>query len=150
MYSKQQASQLRREFWTRFGLYMRPLAGADGSAVNWLNYKTGIKDLYFRLDANNRTASVSIELRQPDNALRNHYFEKLLLLKTFLEEQTGEEWNWQADIADEDGRLFSRVNTLVSGVNIFNKTDWPLIISFLKPRMLALDRFWYEAKDMLS
>ncbi|MGZ8552516.1 MAG: DUF4268 domain-containing protein, partial [Chitinophagaceae bacterium] len=63
MYSKQEASLLRKRFWTQFGQYMRPLPGADGETVNWLNYKTGIKDLYFRMDADSKQATIAIELR---------------------------------------------------------------------------------------
>lgn len=129
---------------------MRPLPGADGEPVNWLNYKTGIRHVYFRMDAENKTASIGIELRQPDDDTRKDFFERLLPLKMMLEEETGEEWIWAKDARDEDGRLFSRISTGISGVNIFNKADWPAIISFLKPRMLALDRFWFQVKDILT
>ena len=30
MFSKQEASQLRKEFWTAFGQYMKPVLSADG------------------------------------------------------------------------------------------------------------------------
>ena len=42
MYSRQEASQLRKNFWTSFGQYMRPLPNADGERVNWLNYKAAV------------------------------------------------------------------------------------------------------------
>jgi len=150
MYSKQEASLIRKEFWTSLGLYMRPLPGADGEAVNWLNYKTGIRHVYFRMDAGNKNTSIGIELKQQDDETRKDYYRRLLQLRAMLEEQTGEEWEWAEDTPDEDGRLFSRVGTGIGDVNIFNKADWPAMISFLKPRMLALDRFWFDVKDMLT
>ena len=64
MYSKQQASLLRKNFWTRFGQYMRPVKNSEGGSINWLNYKTGIKHIYFRMDANTDHARIAIELRQ--------------------------------------------------------------------------------------
>ncbi|MCW3116154.1 MAG: hypothetical protein JWM28_236, partial [Chitinophagaceae bacterium] len=69
MYSKQDASAVRKNFWTRFGQYMNPLPGADGQPVNWLNYKTGIKYLYFRMDAGHKQAAIAIEIRHPDAAV---------------------------------------------------------------------------------
>jgi hypothetical protein len=148
MYSKQEASFLRRKFWTTFGQYMKPVTGADGSTINWLNYKTGIGDIYFRMDADTKRASVGIEVRHTDGALRREQYEKLLQLKTVLEETTGEIWNWSPVHADEDGRLISRISVSLEGVNIFNENDWPSIISFLKPRITALDEFWLFAKDL--
>ncbi|RYY18948.1 MAG: DUF4268 domain-containing protein [Chitinophagaceae bacterium] len=150
MYSKQEASLIRKEFWTSLGLYMRPLQGADGMPVNWLNYKTGIRHFYFRMDANNKTASIAIELRQPDAETREHYFNRLQLLRSMLVEQAGEEWSWELNSLDEDGKPISRIGIEITGVNIFNKADWPAIISFLKPRMLALDNFWGQAKEMVE
>jgi hypothetical protein len=43
MYSKDQASQLKQEFWTAFGQYMGPVLSAEGLRTNWINYKTGVK-----------------------------------------------------------------------------------------------------------
>jgi hypothetical protein len=150
MYSKQEASLVRKNFWTSFGQYMRPLPGADGEPVNWLNYKTGIRQIYFRMDADKEKASIAIELRHTDPLQQQYYFEQLGQLRTLLEEETGEEWDWQLLQKDEDGNMVSRIGTTLSSVNIFNTNDWPAIISFLKPRMLALDRFWNMIKDSLE
>lgn len=150
MYSKQEASLIRKDFWTSLGLYMRPLPGADGEPVNWLNYKTGIRHFYFRMDADNKTASIAIELHHPDPELRQHYFTQLRQLQALLVQETGEEWKWQLDSADEDGKTFSRIGTRITGVNIFNKADWPAIISFLKPRMIALDAFWWQVREAIG
>jgi hypothetical protein len=147
MYSKQEASLIRKDFWTSLGLYMRPLPGADGEPVNWLNYKTGIRHFYFRMDANNKIASIAIELHHPNSELRQHYFIQLQQLQSILVQETGEEWEWEPNSFDEDGKPFSRIGTSINGVNIFNKADWPAIISFLKPRMVALDAFWSLVKE---
>ena len=34
----------------------------------------------------------------------------------------------------------------VTDVSIFNKEDWPQLISFFKQRMIALDQFWSMAR----
>lgn len=147
MYSKQDASQLRKNFWTGFGQYMKPLRNANNETVNWLNYKTGIKHLYFRMDANNKQASIAIELHHHDPVLRLEYFEKFRQLEKLFNETVGEKWDWQLYITDEDGKTVSRIATVLNGVNIFNSADWPLIISFLKPRVMALDSFWTMVKE---
>lgn len=142
MYSRQEASLIRKNFWTSFGQYMRPLPDAEGQAVNWLNYKTGIRHLYFRMDADNKQAAIAIELKHPDPGQRDYYFGKLQQVRNILEQETGEAWQWQSGVEDEDGNTISRVYKVLPNVNVFDKQDWSSIISFLKPRMLALDSFW--------
>ncbi|MBL7745240.1 MAG: DUF4268 domain-containing protein [Chitinophagaceae bacterium] len=150
MYTRQEISQVRKKFWTTFGQYMRPVTGADGEKKNWLNYKTGIRHIYFRMVAGKDYASVAIELQQTDSALQDHYFNQLLSMKNVLEQMTGEVWDWQSQITDENGNVISRISKTVEGVNIFNETDWPRIISFLKPRMIALDEFWGIAREIIN
>jgi hypothetical protein len=147
MYSRQEASQLRKNFWTGFGQYMRPIRNADDEPLNWLNYKTGIKHLYFRLDADNNQAAIAIEFRHPDPVPQQHYFEKFRQLEKLFHQTTGENWQWQLHTKDEDERLVSRISTQLKDVNVFNVNDWPTIISFLKPRILALDTFWTMVKE---
>lgn len=147
MYSRQQSSQVRKNFWTSFGQYMAPLPGADGLPLNWLNYKTGVKHLYFRMDAGKERSSIAIEMRHPDTGDREQVFGKLERLKTIFHEIAGPGWKWEKSCIDEDGRLVSRVVADLHSVNVINVSDWPTIISFLKPRLVALDKFWHIAKD---
>ncbi|MEO7923162.1 MAG: DUF4268 domain-containing protein [Chitinophagaceae bacterium] len=147
MYTRQEASLVRKKFWTSFGQYMQPVKGTNGDKINWLNYKTGIRYIYFRMDAGKDSAYIAIELRHPDPAAQQFYFEQLRQLEKILEAQTGEEWEWLLQVNDEDGNTMSRIKKEIIGVNVFNEADWPAIISFLKPRIIALDEFWQQVKD---
>jgi hypothetical protein len=147
MYSKQEASRLRQKFWTQFGQYMRPVAGAEGDVINWLNYKTGIRQLYFRMDVDNKQATIAIELRHTDLAEQQYYFQKFRKFEKLIHQSVGENWHWQLHTTDEDGKTVSRIATVLKEVNIFNTADWSAIISFLKPRIIALDRFWNLVKE---
>jgi hypothetical protein len=146
MYSRQEAAQLKKEFWTAFGQYMTPVPSADGEKLAWANYKTGEKDIYFRLQATNKTASVAIELTHGDAEVQQLYFEQFLQLKRLLEQTTGEEWFWRKHTTDEWGKTVSLIYTELPGVSVFNREDWPGLISFFKPRIIALDKFWNNVK----
>lgn len=150
MYSSQELSRVRRQFWTSFGQYMRPLADAAGEPVNWINYKTGIRHLYFRMDVDRQQAMIAIEMRQPDPGGQQLVFEKFLACKSILHQALGEDWDWQLLESDEDGKPVSRISKKLPGVNIFRLDDWPTIISFLKPRIIALDQFWHQVKDQFD
>lgn len=150
MYSKQEASLIKKKFWTTFGQYMKPVANAEGDTINWINYKTGIRHIYFRMDVTNKEATIGIELKEEDTALRYQQYNILLQLKSILREELQEEWEWNKDIIDDDGNTISRVSISLPNVTVFAEADWPAIISFFKPRIISLDRFWYVAKDSLQ
>jgi hypothetical protein len=146
MYSKQEASKLRQQFWTTFGQYMSPVLSAEGEKVNWINYKTGEKNISFRMHADNKKASIGIELTNRDREIQQLYFEQFLHFKNLFDDTLNEEWNWQLHAHDEHGKLVSKILKEKTGVSIFQKQDWPGLISFLKPRIIALDEFWSSVK----
>ncbi len=146
MYTKGEASQLRQAFWTAFGQYLAPIPSAEGLKVNWVNYKTGLKHVYFRMQAGNKTASIGIELTHPDPGIQELFFLQFTELKTLLHGTLDETWDWVLHTTDENGQLISRIYKEIAPVNVFNQDDWPALISFFKPRIIALDEFWTDAK----
>jgi hypothetical protein len=146
MYSRHEASRLKQEFWTIFGQYMNPILSAEAQKINWVNYKTGEKDMVFRMNADNKKAWIAIELTHKDKDVQQLYFEQLLQLKNIFNDLINEEWQWQAHTYDEHGKLISRIVKDKPGVNILKKEDWPELISFFKPRIIALDEFWSSVK----
>ena len=146
MYSRHEASQLRQEFWTSFGLYMSPIVSAEGEKLNWINYKTGEKNIAFRMNADNKKAIIAIELTHKDADIQQIYFEQFLQFKNLFDAAVKEEWIWQLHAHDEQGKIVSRIYKEQDGLSIFQKQDWPGLISFFKPRMIALDEFWSSVK----
>lgn len=146
MYSKQEAATLKKEFWTTLGQYLNPVLSSDGERINWINYKTGEKDIVFKMHADNKRALIAIELTHKDHGIRELYYQQYQQLKSFFSAIMGEEWNWQMFTTDDHGRQISRISTSIDDVSIYNRSDWPTIISFFKPRIIALDEFWSQAK----
>ena len=142
MYSKDEASQIRQAFWTTFGQYIAPQLSADGLKVNWVNYKTGVKHLYFKMDADKRMATIEILIAHPDSSIQELFFEQFAELKTMLNSYLTEEWEWALHDKDDNGKTISRIYKQLNGVSIYNRNDWPQLISFFKPRIIALDEFW--------
>lgn len=146
MYSKEQASQLRQTFWTTFGQYIAPQLSAEGLKINWINYKTGIKHVNFRMQAENRSASIAIELSHPDAGIQELFYEQFKELRLILADALQEDWEWALHTQDEYGKTISLIYKQIDGVSIFNRNNWPELISFFKPRIIALDEFWSDAK----
>lgn len=146
MYSKAESSSIRTAFWIKFGQYMKPVPSASGFRVNWPNYKTGIRDIYFRMKAEQDFASIGIEISHKDEELQELYFMQFKELKNLLKNSLNEEWDWKLLSANEVGQSISKIEIVLSGVNVMEESDWPKIIAFLKPRIIALDEFWDNVK----
>jgi hypothetical protein len=147
MYTKEEVSRQKQAFWTAFGRYMQPVLSAEGTVVGWLNYKTGIPGVQFKMEADHKHVSIAIVLSHKDEGLRAAHYEKLAVLKGMLEDELGgEAWMWQQHATDEWGKTVSAVRKELTGVNIHRKEDWPAMISFLKTRLIALDAFWSTAR----
>jgi hypothetical protein len=143
MYTKQEISKQKQAFWTAFGRYMKPILSADGEEISWLNYKTGNKHVGFKMEVDNRQAQIAIVLHHPDPDLQHSYFDRMTEVRSIFEDVIGEnDWTWEQDITDEQGGVVSIVQKRLTRVSLFKNEDWPAIISFLKPRIIALDNFW--------
>lgn len=154
MYSKEERSRLQQEFWTTLGKYLSPIPSAEGEKINWINYKTGIKNLRFFMDADTKLASVGIKLLHPEPLMQELFFDEFLKLKIQFMSFTNEEFDWQLHVQDSNGANVSLISKSIVGVNVLDKDHWPQLISFFKPRMLALDAFWcnwkYNFEDLAS
>ncbi len=146
MYSKQQASQIRQTFWSTFGQYMSPILSADNEKINWVNYKTGQKHVYFKLNADQKFASIGIEITHPALDEQKKFYNQFVDLKNMLHTTLGENWDWVLHTTDENDKVVSRIFIEIVGKSIYNKEDWPALISFFKPRLIALDTFWSQAQ----
>ncbi|WP_194774247.1 DUF4268 domain-containing protein [Pararhodonellum marinum] len=146
MYSRAELSKIKQEFWTAFGLYMKPVPSADGGRVNWQNYKTGVKQVFFRMRAETDFVSIGIEINHADIELQELFFGQFEAFKKMLHEDLGESWDWKLHDVDEWGKTISKIEKILPGPSVMKKEDWSEIISFLKPRIIALDHFWSKVK----
>lgn len=150
MFTKEQASYLRQQFWTRFGKYMAPVPSASGEKVNWINYKTGVKQITFKMDAAKDSTSIGIYIDDKDQEKGDAFYTVFVQLMPELQQLLPENWAAEKSVVNEHGQVFSRIGTMLAGVSVFRESDWPVMISFLKPRIVALDTFWAEQKDIFE
>lgn len=150
MYSREEASQIRKKFWTKFGQYMKLHPGASDRKNNWINYKTGIPNLRFRTDVDNKTARTWIEINHRDLEMQELMYEQFLELESYFKSTFGEEWIWFDEAYDDTGLRISKIEKRIEKVSIFREEDWPEIISFLKENLLLLDEFWNDVRDIFE
>jgi len=141
MYSKEEAKQIRQQFWTMFGKrYGR----------KWLLYNTKVKDIVLKFSFEDRRAIVSIDIEHDDEIYRSYYFEKLQSLKSILEKEVSSDIIMDTDYVLESGKQISRAYIMLEGVKIQKKTQWPDVYEFFYKYMDRLELFFLEYKDFIE
>lgn len=147
MYSKEEAQRIRTKFWTSFGQYMKLHRSSEGQTVNWINYKTGIKDIFFKADVTNKSATLSIEITHKDQGIRELVFEQFEEFQPLFNSYFEQEWIWDKQHYDEHGKIVSTIKLTLENLSVFKESDWVAIINFLKINLIKLDEFWNDVKD---
>jgi len=109
MLSKAERQKLNTDFYTALGLMMQGSYSEMHKKTRWTNYRTNVKDIYVRLDADNKGARFSIDFQQKDAEVRALFWEQLGELKNLLQSEFAEEIIWHESFFKEDGSQISRV-----------------------------------------
>ena len=148
MYDKDTVKNTKTEFYTSFGKFMGNHRSAHGNKVKWVNYNTGIKHLYLRLEADKKSARICIDLQHKDDDIRELFYEQFKALKTVFHEIMKTEWVWVEKHINETGFDQCRIYIEIDEFNIFDKTTWKKAFKFYKNYLLKFDSFWVEFKDL--
>lgn len=148
MYSKEQAAKIRSQFWTTFGKYMQPVPSVFMTPVNWVNYKTGVKQVRFLMEVDRNRAEVFILFNTKDEALLNQFQP---LIQEMVQQLNHPNIEWTIDKSYyRENEVYTRVFAFIDGVNIYNQDSWPSIISFFKTAMILIDQMWLEQKEIFE
>lgn len=140
MFSKQEAQQLKKEFWLSFG---------KSFPRKWILYDTKIKDFSFKFLVDNKKAEVSLDIEMKDEIFRNAYYEKIWSLEDMLKDYIGEfrkEEHYELD----NGKVISRIWVEKHQVSIFNKNTWQEIFEFFVEKMAGFERFYLDFEDFIK
>jgi hypothetical protein len=146
MYSRREVSQTKEAFWTAFGKYMSPVQSAEGEYINWINYKTGVNGVQFKMDADGNDATIALVFAHKDIEVQQRFYSKLLELRSIFEFTAGNDWQWRNAQVDDFGKPLSGVAKTLTDHKILNQQDWPALITFFKQNIIALDEFWSRVK----
>ena len=140
MFSKEEAQQIKKEFWTAF---------AEAYPRKWLLYDTKIKDFTFKFYVDNKKAQVLIDIEPKDEEKRKIYYEKIESLKTILLEEYLDDAIFERHFYLENGKCISKIWVEKNGISLFNKASWNEIFDFFNEKMDAFERFFYEYEDYI-
>lgn len=142
MFSKEEAVQLRKDFWTSFG---------KSFPRKWLLYNTKIKDFSFKFVADKKTALVCLDIDSSYKTKNELLFEQLLELKTILTEDYLPDVIFDELYPLESGKIIHRVYVEYKGnFNIYDKSTWQNVFIFFKEAMNQFEEFYENYEDFIK
>ena len=81
MFSKEEAKELRQQFWIFFDKRFKR---------KWLLYNTGVKEINLKFTVDNKQAMVSYDIETNDDLFREYYYDKFESLKTLMKNEVNE------------------------------------------------------------
>lgn len=144
MYSKDEEKQLKIEFWGILNEQLELERGFHGNKVNWMNFNTKIKQLFFRMEADREGARLCIDLQFVDSGIRELFYEQFTEFQKLLDESLEGDILWQENFYHSNGKTISRISVNMADADMFKKQDWPKMHEFLKKNFINLEGFWAE------
>lgn len=140
MFTKEEAQQIRKEFWIAFG---------KSFPRKWILHDTTIKDFSFKFYADNKKAEVSVNLEMKDEVFRDAYFNKWWSLESLLEDELGIVQKDEVYTL-ENGKIISRFWVSKEKVSILNKNTWREIFEFFLDKMEGFEKVYLEYEDFIK
>lgn len=144
MYSKEEKKELKVGFWTELNNTLTTAGKVKGRNLEWMNYPTQIKRLFFRMEADETSARMCIDLQFLSKGIREIYFLQFQELENKLKETFTTDVQFVSEYEHWNGKTISRIYCELKDVNINNTEDWKKIHNFLTENFLNLDTFWEE------
>ena len=142
MFSKEESTSLRKEFWTCFG---------KSFPRKWVLYNTKIKGLSFKFVANRKNAMICLDIENPDKMANKILFEKILSLQTILKEDYLSEVIFEDSYRLENEKIIHRIYiNHKDKFSIYNKNTWSSCYNFYVEVMPKFELFFLEYKDIIN
>jgi len=142
MFSKEESTQLRKEFWTSFG---------KSFPRKWLLYNTKIKGLAFKFQADRKKALVCLDFEHPDEIANELLYDQLLSLRKILETEHLPEVIYDETFELDNGKLIRRIYVpFEKKFSIHNKNTWRDCYEFFVETMNEFELFFYEFEDFIK
>jgi hypothetical protein len=149
MISKEEKKERNTSFWTSFQKEMRNVKSSNGRGINWINYPTGVKDIYIRMETTGKNTLFCIEIQPKDEGVRSILWEQMTELRKVMRDQMGEATGWNEFDHIFAERTVSRIYWEDISLNFYLDEDLMKIKSFLREKLVAFDIFYQEYKEIL-
>lgn len=149
MLSKEERKARNEKFWNAFKKEMRSIPSSNGRGINWINYPSDVKDVYIRLEADNKGARLCLDIQPKDDGIRSILWEQMGELRAVMESIVGKTDGWEEFHHYLGDRAVSRIFWEKADINFYNDEDEEAFKSFFKEKLIQFDEFYQEFKEIL-
>lgn len=150
MYSKEEAKIIRKNFWERFDKYSKKRRRKLGKSSRWMLQNTGIKSFNLKFDTHKNGIQVGFEIAAKGIQRQLKYHEKMLSLKSLLDEEFEQNLIWNDHYITAEGNEVFRIYTEKPDLTIFNESNWDTIFDFFYRNMIKLEDWFIEYRDIIK
>lgn len=149
MWSKEETKNRKVMFFTNFGIYMKKYIPEYGKKIRWVNYRTGVHSIQFKIEADKTSSRVCIDIINKDDGVREIFFEQFEEFKTLLSNSM-DKLDWVKEYRIESGFYITRIFTELKGPSINQESEWGDIYRFFEKNLVALHEFWDISQDVFK
>jgi hypothetical protein len=150
MYTKEEAKQLKKEFWEGFGVYCSQIPALKKRKSKFMLYNTKMKGVELKFDATREGAVVILEINHHDAVKRFELYEKFEMYKTLIEKNFPDGLIWDFAYIRECGTEVCRIYTQKMGIDIHRRIQWMEFYKFMSDEMLKLEKAFRLVKDAIE
>lgn len=150
MYSREEAKQLKKEFWEGFGTYCSQVPALKNRKSKFMLYNTKMKGVELKFDATREGAFVILEINLKDEDARFERFEQFQQYKVIFENELKGELIWELCYIRELGEEVSRIYLHKGDIDIHRKVQWMEFYKYMSEKMLRLEKAFRVVKDALD
>ncbi len=142
MFSKEESTKLRKEFWISFG---------KSFPRKWILYNTKVKGFSFKFVADRKKAMIALDFEHIDEIANELLYDQMLSLKKILTTDYLPEVIYDNDYQLESGKIIHRIYVLhEEKFSIHNKNTWRACYEFFVKEMNQFELFFTEYEDIIK
>lgn len=146
MWSKEEAKELRINFWNGFKRY----CAKHRIYRKWVLTGVKIKSVQLKFYVDEQKALVLFQIDHKNDLRRYEIYECFLAYRKLMIADCGEDLNWEEEYQGMDERSVSAIYFELSKVNIYNQEDWDKIYAFFAEKMPLLENAYWEYRDLIN
>jgi len=121
-----------------------------GGKIKWVNYNTQCSPIFFKVDADNKLATFSIEVVHSKDAIRELFYMQLEEYKTVLQGYFKTELIWSANQYNESGNLVDLIYVELPKKSVLVEDNWKELFQFFEQNLIAAHEFWEDLGEVFK
>lgn len=150
MFTKDEEKALKGAFWGTLTQKIQKYRSVSGRRVNWFKYRTGLNEIFVRVEVDQHGCKVCIDLQFKNDGIRELFYEQFLETKTVFENTMVSPVKWQPNYEHAYGTVVSRISVENNTTNLYRQEDWPEMHEFLITHLRRVDEYWNDFGELFK